>query len=75
MHAALPGHPPLRRPRVRTVRVATLAILAAASLLTYSTVRAQGASRIGVYGLSLGGYNAALLSSLDELVRMLEAAQ
>lgn len=29
-------------------------------------VRAQGAPRIGAYGLSLGGYNAALLSTLDE---------
>lgn len=31
-----------------------------------SWVRAGGAPAIGVYGLSLGGYNAALLSSLDE---------
>jgi hypothetical protein len=28
--------------------------------------RAEGAAGIGVYGLSLGGYNAALLASLDE---------
>ena len=28
-------------------------------------VRAQGATRTGVYGLSLGGYNAALLSGLE----------
>jgi dienelactone hydrolase len=28
-------------------------------------MRAQGGSRIGVYGLSLGGYNAALLACLD----------
>jgi len=28
-------------------------------------VRAQSASKIGVFGLSLGGYNAALLSTLD----------
>jgi len=28
-------------------------------------IRAQGDGRIGVYGLSLGGYNAALLASLD----------
>ena len=28
-------------------------------------IRAQGGSRIGVYGLSLGGYNAALLACLD----------
>ncbi|MFO1431905.1 MAG: alpha/beta hydrolase [Candidatus Competibacteraceae bacterium] len=32
-------------------------------LLTW--IRAQGATRIGVYGLSLGGYTAALLASLD----------
>ncbi len=32
-------------------------------LLTW--IRAQGATRIGVYGLSLGGYSAALLASLD----------
>ena len=31
-----------------------------------SWIRAQGASRIGVYGLSLGGYNAALLASLED---------
>lgn len=30
-----------------------------------SWVRAQGAPRVGVFGLSLGGYNAALLSALD----------
>jgi len=29
-------------------------------------VRAQSESKIGVFGLSLGGYNAALLSSLDD---------
>ena len=29
-------------------------------------VRAQGAPRIGVHGLSLGGYNTALLASLDD---------
>jgi dienelactone hydrolase len=29
-------------------------------------VRAQSESRIGVFGLSLGGYNAALLSTLDD---------
>ncbi len=29
-------------------------------------VRAQGASRVGVYGLSLGGYNTALLSCLEQ---------
>jgi hypothetical protein len=29
-------------------------------------VRAQGAERVGVHGLSLGGYNAALLAGLDE---------
>ncbi len=29
-------------------------------------IRAQGAARVGAYGLSLGGYNAALLASLDE---------
>lgn len=29
-------------------------------------IRAQGATRIGVYGLSLGGYNAALLAGLEE---------
>lgn len=29
-------------------------------------LRAQGATRIGVYGLSLGGYNAALLAGLEE---------
>ncbi|HEY5656841.1 MAG TPA: hypothetical protein VIY27_03540, partial [Myxococcota bacterium] len=29
-------------------------------------IRAEGAEGIGVYGLSLGGYNAALLASLDE---------
>jgi dienelactone hydrolase len=28
-------------------------------------IRAQGPTRIGVYGLSLGGYNAALLAGLD----------
>jgi hypothetical protein len=28
--------------------------------------RSQGATGVGVYGLSLGGYNAALLASLDE---------
>jgi dienelactone hydrolase len=28
-------------------------------------IRAQGAERVGAYGLSLGGYNAALLASLD----------
>ncbi|HYQ90943.1 MAG TPA: alpha/beta hydrolase [Candidatus Competibacteraceae bacterium] len=32
-------------------------------LLTW--IRAQGAIRIGVYGISLGGYSAALLASLD----------
>jgi dienelactone hydrolase len=31
-----------------------------------SWVRAQGAPAVGVYGLSLGGYNASLLSCLDE---------
>ncbi|MBW2267769.1 MAG: hypothetical protein JRH16_04260 [Deltaproteobacteria bacterium] len=31
-----------------------------------SWVRGQGDSRVGVYGLSLGGYNAALLAGLDE---------
>jgi dienelactone hydrolase len=31
-----------------------------------SWVRAEGATEIGVYGVSLGGYNAALLASLDE---------
>jgi dienelactone hydrolase len=31
-----------------------------------SWVRAQSESRIGVFGLSLGGYNAALLSTLDD---------
>jgi dienelactone hydrolase len=31
-----------------------------------SWARSQGATRIGAYGLSLGGYNAALLSGLDE---------
>jgi dienelactone hydrolase len=31
-----------------------------------SWVRAQSDSRIGVFGLSLGGYNAALLSTLDD---------
>jgi hypothetical protein len=31
-----------------------------------SWIRAQSESRIGVYGLSLGGYNAALLSTLDD---------
>ena len=31
-----------------------------------SWLRAQGATRIGVYGLSLGGYSTALLASLDE---------
>lgn len=30
-----------------------------------SWIRAQGAPRVGVHGLSLGGYNAALLASLD----------
>jgi hypothetical protein len=30
-----------------------------------SWIRAQGAPAVGVYGLSLGGYNASLLSSLD----------
>ncbi|MCC6639739.1 MAG: hypothetical protein IT386_01095 [Deltaproteobacteria bacterium] len=29
-----------------------------------SWVRAQGATKVGVYGLSLGGYNTAVLSSL-----------
>jgi hypothetical protein len=29
-------------------------------------VRAQGAERIGVYGISLGGYSAALLSTLED---------
>ncbi len=29
-------------------------------------VRAQGASRVGVYGLSLGGYNTALLACLEQ---------
>jgi hypothetical protein len=32
-----------------------------------SWVRAQGGAPIGVYGLSLGGYNAALLASLEDL--------
>jgi hypothetical protein len=31
-----------------------------------SWVRAQGGTKIGVFGLSLGGYNTALLSCLDE---------
>ncbi len=31
-----------------------------------SWVRAQSESRVGVFGLSLGGYNAALLSTLDD---------
>lgn len=31
-----------------------------------SWIRAQGAPAVGVYGLSLGGYNASLLSTLDE---------
>ncbi len=31
-----------------------------------SWIRSQGESKIGVFGLSLGGYNAALLSSLDD---------
>ncbi len=31
-----------------------------------SWIRAQGGERIGVFGLSLGGYNASLLSSLDD---------
>ena len=31
-------------------------------------VRAQGSTRVGVAGLSLGGYNAALLASLDGLL-------
>jgi dipeptidyl aminopeptidase/acylaminoacyl peptidase len=31
-----------------------------------SWVRAQGAPAVGVHGLSLGGYNAALLASLDD---------
>jgi hypothetical protein len=31
-----------------------------------SWIRLQGAKKIGVYGLSLGGYNTALLSSLDD---------
>lgn len=31
-----------------------------------SWVRGQGATKIGVFGLSLGGYNTALLSSLDD---------
>ena len=31
-----------------------------------SWVRAQGTTQIGVYGLSLGGYNTALLASLDD---------
>jgi len=30
-----------------------------------SWIRAQGATQIGVYGISLGGYNTALLASLD----------
>ena len=29
-------------------------------------IRAQGGTKIGAYGLSLGGYNAALLASLDD---------
>ena len=29
-------------------------------------IRAQGGAPIGVYGLSLGGYNAALLACLDD---------
>ena len=33
-------------------------------LLTW--LRAQGATRIGVYGLSLGGYNTALLAALED---------
>ncbi len=32
-----------------------------------SWIRAQGGNRIGVHGLSLGGYNCALLASLEEL--------
>ena len=32
-----------------------------------SWIRAQGAPAVGVYGLSLGGYNAALLAALEEL--------
>jgi len=31
-----------------------------------SWVRAQGATKIGVYGISLGGYSAALLSTLED---------
>jgi dienelactone hydrolase len=31
-----------------------------------SWIRSQGATRIGVYGLSLGGYSTALLASLDD---------
>ena len=31
-----------------------------------SWVRAQGATKVGVFGLSLGGYNTALLSCLDD---------
>ncbi len=33
---------------------------------TLSWIRAQSESRIGVFGLSLGGYNAALLSTLED---------
>lgn len=31
-----------------------------------SWIRAQGGTKVGVYGLSLGGYNAALLACLDD---------
>ncbi len=31
----------------------------------FSWIRAQGATRVGVHGLSLGGYNTALVASLD----------
>ena len=34
-----------------------------------SWIRAQGGTQIGVYGLSLGGYSAALLASFDEGLR------
>jgi len=33
-----------------------------------SWVRGEGATQVGVYGLSLGGYSAALLASLDEAI-------
>ena len=33
-------------------------------------IRAQGGKKIGVYGLSLGGYNAALLACLDDEPRL-----